>query len=70
MTVYIETTLNFFWLQVSMGGVLITKDPNILLESKKLTKLLGVVGWNLMSLAYKAFMNKHGSEIVYSIICP
>ena len=53
---YVELDLNFLGIVVPKVGVLITQEPNELLESRHKTKLPGMVGWNLIKLAYQVFV--------------
>ena len=38
---------------------LVVKDPSDLLQDKKKTKLPGIIGWNLIKLAYQEFIRKY-----------
>ena len=51
VSMYVELDLDFLGIVVPKVGVLITQEPNELLESCHKTKLPGVVGWNLIKLA-------------------
>ena len=55
---YVELDLDFLGIVVPKVGVLITHAPNELLETCHKTKLPGVVGWNLIKLAYEVFVKK------------
>ena len=52
------------------GGVLITKEPNKLLDDCHKTKLPGVIGWHLIKLAYQVFINKFRQENLENFNCP
>ena len=51
-------------------GVLITKEPNELLDDHHKTKLPGSVGWNLIKLAYQVFVKKIGHESLKNVNYP
>ena len=51
-------------------GFLITQEPNELLESRHKTKLPGVVGWNLIKLAYQVFVKNYGILCLDDFDCP
>ena len=57
---YLELDLDFLGIVVPKVGSLIPEEPNELLESCHKTKLPGVVGWNLIKLAYEVFVKKYG----------
>ena len=46
------------WDLVPKVGFLVVKDPSDLLETKKKTKLPGIIRWNLIKLAYQEFVKK------------
>ena len=52
MSMYIELDLNFLGIMVAKVGVLITHEPNELLDECHKTKLPGVICCNLIKLAY------------------
>ena len=52
VSMYVELDLDFLGIVVTKVGVLITQEPNELLETCHKNKLPGVVGWNLIKLAY------------------
>ena len=58
ISMYVELDLDFLGIVVPKVGVLITEESNELLESCHKTKLPGVVGWNLIKLAYEMFVKK------------
>ena len=57
---YVELDLDFLGIVVPKVGVLITQEPNELLDTHHKTKLPGMVGWNLVKLAYEVFVQKYG----------
>ena len=56
VSMYIELDLDFLGIMVSNGGVLITQEPNELLDECHKTKLPHTIGWNLIQLAYQVFV--------------
>ena len=48
----------FLELRVPRVRFLVVKDPSNLLQTKKKAKLFGVIGWNLIKLAYQEFIQK------------
>ena len=48
---------------------LILEEPNRVLDKKHQTKLPGIIGWNLIWLAYKVFTEKYGGERFNSFKC-
>ena len=50
-------------------GLLISEDPNGVLDRKHYTKLSGIIGWNLTWLAYQVLVHKHKQEIFNSFEC-
>ena len=60
ISMYVELDLDFLGSVVPKVGILITEEPNELLESHHKTKLPGVVGWNLTKLAYEVFVKNYG----------
>ena len=70
ITKYVELDLNFMGLVVPRVGILVTKDPNQLLDPKHHTRLPGVVGWNLVYLAFKEFIKLYETTIFDSFNCP
>ena len=63
ITYYVELDLNFMGLIVTRVGILVTRDPNQLLDPKHQTRLPGVVGWNLVYLAFKEFIKSYGTKV-------
>ena len=46
------------------------KEPNELLETHHKTTLPGMVGWNLIKLAYKVFIKNYGVLCLENFDCP
>ena len=63
VSMYMELDLDFLGIVVPKVGVLITQEPKELLETCHKTKLPGVVGWNLIKLAYGVFVK------ICSVLC-
>ena len=57
---YVELYLDFLGIVVPKVGVLFTEEPNELWKTCHKTKLPGVVGWNLIKLAYEVFVKNYG----------
>ena len=70
MKQYIELDVNFIGLKVLNVGFLIIDELNKVLDKKHHTKLPGIIGWNMIQLAYKVFINKYGEESFNSFQCP
>ena len=51
-------------------GILVTRDPNQLLDPKNQTRLPRVVGCNLVHLAFKEFIKWYGTAVFDSFNCP
>ena len=58
MSMYIKLDPDFLGIMVPKVEVLITLEPNELLNECHRTKLLGIIGWNLIKLAYQVFSQK------------
>ena len=56
VSVYVELDLDFVGIVVPKVGILITQEPNELLDTCHKTKLPGMVGWILIKLAYEVFV--------------
>ena len=67
---YTELDLTFLGLKVPNVGMLITEEPNKVLDKKHQTKLPGIVGWNLFQLSYNMFIQKYGTTGFDSFMCP
>ena len=59
---YINLDINFLGLKVPNVGSLILEEPNRVLDRKHQTKLQGIIGWNLICLTHKVFIEKYGGE--------
>ena len=70
ISMYVELDLDFLGIVVPKVGVLITKEPNELLETHHKTKLPGMVGWNLIKLAYEVFVKNYGVLCLENFDCP
>ena len=70
ISMYVELDLNFLGIVVPKVGVLVTQEPNELLESCHKTKLPGMVGWNLIKLAYQVFVKNYGILCLDNFDCP
>ena len=70
VSMYVELDLHFLGIVVPKVGVLITQEPNELLESCHKTKLPGMVGWNLVKLAYEVFVKNYGVLCLDNFDCP
>ena len=66
---YTELDLTFLGLKVLKVGILITEEPNQVLDKKHQTRLPGIVGWNLIQLSY-VFVQKYGTTGFDSFVCP
>ena len=64
ITKYVELDLNFMGLIVPRFGILVTSDPNQLLDPKHQIRLPGVVGWNLVHLVFKEFTKLYGTVVL------
>ena len=60
MSMYDELDLHFLGIIVPKVGVLITQEPDDLWDECHKTKLPGIIGWNLIKLAYQVFVHKYG----------
>ena len=70
ISMYVELDLDFLGIVVPKVGVLITQEPNELLETCHKTKLPGMVGWNLIKLAYQVFVKNYGVLCLENFDCP
>ena len=57
---YVALDFNILGILVSKVWVLITQEPNELLDTCHKTKLPGMISWNLKKLAYEVFIQKYG----------
>ena len=67
---YVELDVEFLGLKVSSVGFLITQNPNEVLDPEHKTRLSGIVGWNLVRLAYEEFTKKHNPIVFENFECP
>ena len=51
-------------------GILIIEDPSQVLDKKHQSRILGIVGWNLVWLSYNAFIEKYRTSGFDSFTCP
>ena len=70
ISMYVELDLDFWGIDVPKVGVLITQEPIELLDTCHKTKLPGVIGWNLIKLAYVVFVQKYGVLCLENFDCP
>ena len=70
ISMYVELDLNFLGIVVPKVGVLITQEPNGLLDTHHKTKLPGVVSWNLIKMAYEVFVQHYGLLCLENVDCP
>ena len=70
VTKYLELHPISFGLVVPIVEILVTRDPNQLLHSKHQTNLLGVMGWNLVHLAFKKLTKFCKVKAFESFYCP
>ena len=70
VSMYVELDLDFLSIFVPKVGVLITQEPSELLETCHKTKLPGMVGWNLIKLAYEVFVKNYGVLCLENFDCP
>ena len=60
VSMYVELDLDFWALLYQKLGFLLPKSPrNFWIHATK-SKLPGVIGWNLIKLAYEVFAQKYG----------
>ena len=62
--------LNLLGLKVLKVGFLTIEEPSLVLDKKHQTKLLGIIGWNLIWLTYMVFTEKYWEEKFNSFQCP
>ena len=70
MSMCVELDLDFVGIVVPKVGVLITQEPNELSDTCHKTKLPGMIGWNLIQLAYEVFVQKYGVLCSEIFDCP
>ena len=59
-SMYVELDLDFLGIVVPKVGVLISQEPNEVLDECHKTKLPGIIGQNLIKLSYQVFVEKYG----------
>ena len=62
MKKYVELHINLLGLKVSNVSLLILEESNRVLDKKHLTKLRGIIGWNLIQLRYKVLWKNMGEK--------
>ena len=67
---YVELDVKFLRLHVPRVGFLITQNPNKVLDPDHRTRLPGIVGWNLVKLAYQEFLKKYNIYVFEDFECP
>ena len=67
---HVELDLDVLDIVVPKVGILITQEPNELLDTCHKTKLPDVIGWNLIKLAYEVFVQKYGVLCSENFYCP
>ena len=70
ISMYVELDLDFLGIVVPKVGVLITQEPNELLETCYKSKLPGMVGWNLIKVAHEVFVKNYGVLCLENFDCP
>ena len=70
MSMYFKLDLDFWGVMVPKFGVLITQEPNEVLDELHKTKLPDVIGWNLIKLAYQVFIQRFGAKSLEHFDCP
>ena len=70
ITKYFKMDVVFLGLRVPKVWFLVVKDPSDLFQTKKKTKLPGIIDWNLIKLAYQEFIIKYPVELFNSFQCP
>ena len=66
---YVKLDVEFLGLQVSRVRFLITQNPNKVLDPDNRTRLPGIVGWNLVKLAYQGFLKKYNIDVFEEFEC-
>ena len=66
---YVKLDVEFLGLQVPRVRLLITQNPNKVLDPDHRTKLPGIVGWNLVKLAYPEFLKKYNIDVFEDFEC-
>ena len=66
---YVELDVEFLGLKVCRVRFLITHSPNEMSDPEHKTRLPGIVGWNLVKLAYEEFTKKHSPIVFENFEC-
>ena len=66
----VKLDVEFLGLRMPRVGFLITQNPNEVLDPEHKTRLPGIVGWNLVRLAYEEFTRKHSLIVFENFECP
>ena len=66
---YDELDVEILGLHVPRVRFLITKNPNKVLDPDHRTRLPGIVGWNLVKLAYQEFLKKYNIDVFEDFEC-
>ena len=53
---YFEMDVTYLYCKVPKVGYLLNKDPKVLIDTRKKTKLPGIIAWNLVKLVYQEFI--------------
>ena len=69
ISMYVELDLDFLGI-VPKVGVLITYEPNELLNTCHKTKLPDMIGWNLIKLTCEVLIHKYGVLCLENFDCP
>ena len=67
---YVELDVECLGLQVPRVRFLITQNPNKVLDPDHKTRLPGIVGWNLVKLAYQECLKKYNINVFEDFECP
>ena len=67
---YFEIDFDFLGLKVPKVGCLVASDPYVGLDKRPPQQLPGVVGWNLIRLAFEEFVKIHGLDALEHFKCP
>ena len=67
---YVELDVEFLGLHVPSIRFLITQNPNKVLDPDHRTRLPGIVGWNLVKLAYQEFLKIYNIDVFEDFECP
>ena len=64
---YVNLDVEFLGLQVPRVRLLIIQNPNEVLNPVHRSRLPGIMGWNLVKLAYQEFLTKYNIHIFENI---